>query len=134
MVFSANSRNSAGTSSFGSTMPSSSGLNEALPRLQNDVFALFAPGGFGTTDLFRGIQRSSSELYPDLRHGLPLAPRRSHRPDDVVGRLKVLQGVRAALPDVRHFRELWKLSSKRLGSLLAGSDLHFDQGHRLQCP
>src|ERR1700738_1291317 len=60
MVFSANSRNSAGTSSFGSIMPSSSGLNGALPHFQNGVFALFAPGGFGITDLFSGIQHSSS--------------------------------------------------------------------------
>jgi hypothetical protein len=60
MVFSANSRSSAGTSSFGSIMLSSSGLNGALPHFQNGVFALFAPGGFGITNLFRGIQRSSS--------------------------------------------------------------------------
>src|SRR5450631_3951230 len=60
MVFSANSRSSAGTSSFGSIMLSSSGFNGALPHFQNGVFALFAPGGFGITNLFRGIQRSSS--------------------------------------------------------------------------
>src|SRR5450755_3931162 len=60
MVFSANSRSSAETSSFGSIMLSSSGLNGALPHFQNGVFALFAPDGFGITNLFRGIQRSSS--------------------------------------------------------------------------
>jgi hypothetical protein len=41
-------------------MPSSSGLNGALPHFQNGVFALFAPGGFGITDLFSEIQHSSS--------------------------------------------------------------------------
>src|SRR3984893_19535751 len=60
MVFSANSRNSAGTSSFGSIMPSSSSLNGALPHFQNGVFARFASGGFGITNLFRGIQCASS--------------------------------------------------------------------------
>src|SRR3981081_3406806 len=43
MVFSANSRNSAGTSSLGSIMPSSSGLNGALPQFQNGVSRLLLP-------------------------------------------------------------------------------------------
>jgi hypothetical protein len=41
-------------------MPSSSDLNGALPHFQNGVFALFALDGFGITNRFRGIQRSSS--------------------------------------------------------------------------
>src|ERR1700730_13081098 len=114
MVFSANSRNSAGTSSFGSIMPSSSGLNGALPHFQNGVLALFAPSGFSITNLFRGIQRSSS------------------------GCTQTPGAVSCLLPPLaRAYQSLIKvkvLHSRWLGSLLAGSDLHFDQGHRLQCP
>src|SRR3979409_2043206 len=43
MVFSATPLNSAGTSSFGSIMPSSSGLNGALPQFQNGVSRLLLP-------------------------------------------------------------------------------------------
>src|ERR1700682_2209804 len=111
MVFSANSRSSAGTSSFGSIMPSSSGLNGALPHFQNGVFAPFAPGGFGITNLF---QRSSSGCT------------------QTKGAVSCL-----VLPLSRCVPELDQGQGPAfqwLGSLLAGSDLHFDQGHRLQCP
>src|SRR5436309_4584056 len=43
MVFSAKSRNSAGTSSFGSVMSLSSGLHPELPQLSNRVCAAIAP-------------------------------------------------------------------------------------------
>src|SRR5450631_1489465 len=77
MVFSANSRNSAGTSSFGSIMPSSSGLNGALPHFQNGVFALFARRFWYYRPLSGNSASGNSALfvgmYPDLRRGLPLA-------------------------------------------------------------
>src|SRR5688572_5270041 len=42
MVFSASSRNSAGTSNFGSIMPPPSSLDRELPHFHSDVFADFA--------------------------------------------------------------------------------------------
>src|SRR3981189_750169 len=47
MVFSAKSRNSAGTSSFASNMPPSSDFNRELPHFRNGVFALFARDNHG---------------------------------------------------------------------------------------
>jgi hypothetical protein len=43
MVFSASSRNSAGTSNFGSIMPPPSGLGRELSHFRGGVFAEFAP-------------------------------------------------------------------------------------------
>src|SRR3979490_1839552 len=52
MVFSAKSRSSAGTSSFGSIMTPPSHFDGELPHFQNDVFAVFGAAG---PDIYRPV-------------------------------------------------------------------------------
>src|SRR6478672_1197887 len=71
MVFSAKSRNSAGTSSFGSTMTPSSSSRQGLPRFRIGVFAVLPrfPSGPRVGCCF-GVGRQTFDQCDDFKSSL----------------------------------------------------------------